>query len=138
MQQKLSLKLVGTVWICFLVCTIHYALAKQKAVGTASHSFQYLLCNKTNDTTLCSAFLRNSSFHRDSRQQDFRAGCDAVFVSVLSLFTFVQFGNQGCVTASGDNGTCLTSAECAQRGGSGNGPCAAGFGTCCICEYYCW
>lgn len=55
--------------------------------------------------------------------------------AVLSLFTYVQFNNQECVGATGDNGTCVTASECAQKGGTSNGPCAGGFGTCCICEY---
>ncbi|PSN50139.1 hypothetical protein C0J52_15097 [Blattella germanica] len=47
---------------------------------------------------------------------------------VLSLFTIVQFQNQGCAASSGDNGTCLTSAECSERGGVASGPCANGYG----------
>lgn len=58
-----------------------------------------------------------------------------IFIAVLSLFTFVQFNNQACTTATGDNGTCLTAADCAQKGGKASGSCAAGFGSCCICEY---
>lgn len=54
--------------------------------------------------------------------------------TVLSLFTFVQFNNQECITASGDNGTCLTPADCSQKGGRASGSCAAGFGSCCICK----
>ncbi|PNF30477.1 hypothetical protein B7P43_G12146, partial [Cryptotermes secundus] len=53
-------------------------------------------------------------------------------VSVLSLFTIVQFQNQGCAASSGDNGTCLTSAECSDRGGVASGPCANGYGVCCV------
>ncbi|XP_069675740.1 uncharacterized protein [Periplaneta americana] len=50
----------------------------------------------------------------------------------LSLFTIVQFQNQGCAASSGDNGTCLTSAECTDRGGVASGPCANGYGVCCV------
>ncbi|XP_063911375.1 uncharacterized protein LOC135128394 [Zophobas morio] len=50
----------------------------------------------------------------------------------LSLFTFVQFSNQICMGATGDNGTCVSAPECSQRGGTANGPCAGGFGTCCM------
>ncbi|XP_017786149.1 PREDICTED: uncharacterized protein LOC108569195 [Nicrophorus vespilloides] len=50
----------------------------------------------------------------------------------LSLFTFVQFSNQECMGTGGENGTCLTSAQCTQRGGTGGGPCAGGYGICCI------
>ena len=57
-----------------------------------------------------------------------------VGVAVLSLFTVVQFANQPCAAASGDNGTCLTLAECASRGGLASGPCAGNFGVCCVCK----
>ncbi|KAK9729252.1 hypothetical protein QE152_g15997, partial [Popillia japonica] len=50
----------------------------------------------------------------------------------LSLFTLVQFSNQDCMGATGDNGSCLTPAECAQRGGTANGSCAFGYGACCV------
>ncbi|XP_014249299.1 uncharacterized protein LOC106666516 [Cimex lectularius] len=50
----------------------------------------------------------------------------------LSLFTVVQFGNDGCQASTGDNGTCMTSAECSARGGVANGPCAKTFGVCCL------
>nr|CAD7419831.1 unnamed protein product [Timema poppensis] len=50
----------------------------------------------------------------------------------LSLFTVVQFQNQGCAAASGDNGTCLTSSECSERSGTASGPCANGYGVCCV------
>ncbi|XP_065162415.1 uncharacterized protein [Atheta coriaria] len=50
----------------------------------------------------------------------------------LSLFTFVQFSNQECMGATGDNGTCLTAQQCQQRGGSSSGPCAGGYGMCCV------
>ncbi|KDR14260.1 hypothetical protein L798_10568 [Zootermopsis nevadensis] len=50
----------------------------------------------------------------------------------LSLFTIVQFQNQGCAASSGDNGTCVTSAECSDRGGVASGPCANGYGVCCV------
>ncbi|KAJ9583664.1 hypothetical protein L9F63_021994, partial [Diploptera punctata] len=50
----------------------------------------------------------------------------------LSLFTIVQFQNQGCAASSGDNGTCLTSAECSERGGVASGHCANGYGVCCV------
>nr|XP_022917323.1 uncharacterized protein LOC111426814 [Onthophagus taurus] len=50
----------------------------------------------------------------------------------LSLFTLVQFENEQCMGATGDVGTCMTSADCQQRGGTSNGVCANGYGTCCI------
>ncbi|KAJ8922140.1 hypothetical protein NQ315_004075, partial [Exocentrus adspersus] len=52
--------------------------------------------------------------------------------AVLSLFTYIQFNNQECVSSTGENGTCVTTSECTQRGGTANGPCAGGYGVCCI------
>lgn len=57
-----------------------------------------------------------------------------LLVLVLSLFTLVQFSNQECIGATGDNGTCLASSECLERRGTANGPCANGFGICCLCK----
>ncbi|XP_059084415.1 uncharacterized protein LOC131881546, partial [Tigriopus californicus] len=61
---------------------------------------------------------------------------------VFSLFNIVQFKNEGCRSSStissggtgstNRNGTCYTSTECATRGGSAAGSCAAGFGVCCV------
>jgi len=53
---------------------------------------------------------------------------------VFSLFSIVQFPNEGCTTTSAtyDNGTCFTASECSSKGGSANGNCAAGFGVCCV------
>ncbi|GLV46660.1 uncharacterized protein CBL_11497 [Carabus blaptoides fortunei] len=50
----------------------------------------------------------------------------------LSLFTLVKFPNEGCRTPTGDNGTCLTAAECQGRTGTASGPCANGYGICCV------
>ncbi|TRY79085.1 hypothetical protein TCAL_13398, partial [Tigriopus californicus] len=57
---------------------------------------------------------------------------------VFSLFNIVQFKNEGCRSSStissggtgstNRNGTCYTSTECATRGGSAAGSCAAGSG----------
>merc|ERR1711997_863432 len=52
---------------------------------------------------------------------------------VFSLFTIVNFPNDQC-TAKSDNtlyGTCYTASECASKGGTADGNCAAGFGACC-------
>lgn len=57
---------------------------------------------------------------------------------VFSLFTIVNFENTECestVQASNGqnrNGTCYTSSECGDKGGSSKGSCASGFGVCCI------
>ncbi|XP_066901673.1 uncharacterized protein [Halyomorpha halys] len=50
----------------------------------------------------------------------------------LPIFTIVQFGNDGCLTSSGDNGTCTTESECTRTGGVPSGPCARTFGVCCL------
>ncbi|VEN55097.1 unnamed protein product [Callosobruchus maculatus] len=50
----------------------------------------------------------------------------------LSLFTYVQLNNPECVASNGDYGICTTPTECKQRGGVVDGPCAGGYGTCCI------
>merc|ERR1712156_850825 len=60
---------------------------------------------------------------------------------VFNIFSIVQFKNTGCVSqmqltsGSGNtfrNGTCFTSAECIEKGGSSSGSCAGGFGVCCV------
>merc|ERR1712061_6687 len=52
---------------------------------------------------------------------------------LLSLFSVVTFKNDGCSSNSdGRNGTCFTSTECSNKGGTASGNCAAGFGVCCI------
>ena len=52
-------------------------------------------------------------------------------ILVLSLFSVVRFANTQCYGSNGYNGTCLTSAECSQNGGTSSGSCASGFGVCC-------
>jgi len=58
---------------------------------------------------------------------------------VFSLFSIVTFKNSGCRSTSGTtgsginrNGTCYTSTECQNKGGTAAGNCAAGFGVCCL------
>jgi len=52
----------------------------------------------------------------------------------FSLFSIVQFPNEGCTTSSSSTtyGTCYTATECSTKGGSADGNCAAGFGVCCL------
>jgi len=52
----------------------------------------------------------------------------------FSLFSIVQFPNQVCIASSSTTtqGTCYTSSECTEKGGTGDGNCAAGFGVCCV------
>lgn len=54
-------------------------------------------------------------------------------ISVLSLFTVVQWPPGGCAAPSGEIGNCLADNECLVRGGIPGGPCAGGYGMCCIC-----
>jgi len=56
---------------------------------------------------------------------------------VFSLFSIVSFPNDGCASQSVQgskprNGTCFTSTECNEKGGTVSGNCAAGFGVCCL------
>merc|ERR1711884_816333 len=49
------------------------------------------------------------------------------------IFSVVKFANDACQSAdTGYNGTCMTSTECTNVGGSASGSCAEGFGVCCV------
>lgn len=50
---------------------------------------------------------------------------------LISSFQIVRFPNDGCVGSGARNGTCYTSQECADKGGTSSGSCADGFGVCC-------
>merc|ERR1712088_410058 len=50
---------------------------------------------------------------------------------LISTFQIVRFPNEVCVGSSSRNGTCYTSAECSDKGGTSAGSCADGFGVCC-------
>lgn len=50
---------------------------------------------------------------------------------LFNAFTVVRFPNDGCVTSTGEYGTCYTNSECTALGGSNGGSCASGFGVCC-------
>jgi hypothetical protein len=60
---------------------------------------------------------------------------DDTYVSVLSLFTIVQFPNEPCQTSDGVNGTCYHHLQCRSLGGISSGSCAQGYGICCYCKY---
>jgi len=49
----------------------------------------------------------------------------------LSVFQVVRFPNTGCTGSSSLNGTCYTTSECTNKGGTSSGSCANGFGVCC-------
>ncbi|XP_037084949.1 uncharacterized protein LOC119105590 [Pollicipes pollicipes] len=49
----------------------------------------------------------------------------------LNIFTIVRFANEECRGSNGLNGTCVSPAECRQRGGQDSGTCAGSYGVCC-------
>jgi len=49
----------------------------------------------------------------------------------FSIFQIIKFENAPCVGSSSRNGTCFTTAECENAGGTEGGSCADGFGVCC-------
>lgn len=51
---------------------------------------------------------------------------------LISTFQIVRFPNAVCFGSNSRNGTCYTSAECSDKGGTSSGLCADGFGVCCI------
>merc|ERR1712018_1101276 len=72
--------------------------------------------------------LIQGSFQEENEQRDGK---------VFSLFSIVTFPNSGCSSQSttgnkARNGTCFTSTECSDKGGTVSGNCAAGFGVCCL------
>ena len=47
----------------------------------------------------------------------------------------LRFPNGACMSSSaGKNGTCYAQDECENKGGTGYGSCAGGYGVCCVCE----
>ncbi|XP_047358561.1 uncharacterized protein LOC124952550 isoform X1 [Vespa velutina] len=56
---------------------------------------------------------------------------------LFPLFTVVRFENNACGGLNGENGTCISSTECSQRGGISSGVCANGYGVCCIVMVSC-
>lgn len=50
---------------------------------------------------------------------------------LISSFQIVRFPNDGCEGSGTRNGTCYTSQECGDKGGTSAGSCADGFGVCC-------
>ncbi|XP_055373573.1 uncharacterized protein LOC129606949 [Condylostylus longicornis] len=53
-------------------------------------------------------------------------------IRFLPLFTVLQIGPGYCTAPSGELGTCLANNDCILRGGILGGPCAGGYGICCI------
>jgi len=57
---------------------------------------------------------------------------------LLPLFNVVKFTNDFCESTSNSrNGTCYTSQECSDLGGTAGSSCAEGFGVCCTFELTC-
>lgn len=54
---------------------------------------------------------------------------------VLSLFTIYQWNNGLCTATSGEYGMCLPESDCIGRRGILGGPCAQGYGICCVCKF---
>lgn len=59
----------------------------------------------------------------------------------FSLFNLVTFRNDECrskedLSGGARNGTCYTSTECGNKGGTSSGNCASGFGVCCVFLVY--
>merc|ERR1712110_872832 len=54
----------------------------------------------------------------------------------LSMFEIINFPNDAC-TGDSKNGTCYTSAECEDLGGTKDGDCAQGYGVCCTFQVEC-
>jgi len=51
---------------------------------------------------------------------------------LFSVFQIVKFNNDACNAVDGTLGTCYTASECTAKGGTERGPCASGFGVCCV------
>jgi len=91
---------------------------------------------------LGSARQRKGSSNGDQAQNQGIAETDRDG-KLFSLFTIVNFKNDPCISSSSlssgstsyRNGTCYTSSECSNKGGSSKGNCASGFGVCCIFLY---
>merc|ERR1712001_729326 len=49
----------------------------------------------------------------------------------LLPFQIIKFPNDPCDVSSTKNGTCYTSEECSDKGGTSIGSCAEGYGVCC-------
>jgi hypothetical protein len=52
------------------------------------------------------------------------------------MFEIIKFNNDAC-TGDSKNGTCYTSAECDDKGGTKDGSCADGYGVCCTFDLNC-
>merc|ERR1712083_1107710 len=55
----------------------------------------------------------------------------------LLPFQIIKFPNDPCDVSSTKNGTCYTSEECSDKGGTSIGSCAEGYGVCCTFSIGC-
>merc|ERR1711874_488942 len=74
---------------------------------------------------VCLLFLTSSTFCQEEVTNAERNE------KLISTFQIVRFPNDVCVGSNSRNGTCYTSAECSDKGGTSSGSCADGFGVCC-------
>jgi len=56
---------------------------------------------------------------------------------MISIFNVVKFKNDVCAGSGNQNGTCYTTEECSNRGGTASGSCAEGYGVCCVVSLDC-
>merc|ERR1711992_98296 len=81
-------------------------------------------------TLLLTASVSSTRAEDDEVEESEREG------KVLPVFQVVRFPNDICA-GSTRNGTCYTSEECSNKGGTNDGSCASGFGVCCTFTLSC-
>jgi len=103
------------------LCTNHNFVESSSTAMSSSSPFQTFLIFVGLLSMMEGQTLKDEKAIRDSK--------------VFSIFSIVQFKNTGCTSSmtlsssSGNtyrNGTCLTNAECGEKGGSSSGSCAGG------------
>ena len=55
----------------------------------------------------------------------------AIYDVIISIFSIFYYSQCTAVSDTSVFGTCYAESECAGKGGTVNGNCAAGFGVCC-------
>jgi len=63
--------------------------------------------------------------------------CNSAQKLRAGIFDLVKFPNDICEGQGYRNGTCYTSSECSEKGGTADGTCADGYGVCCIFSIGC-
>ena len=100
-----------------LVSTVTSAAVEEKALKTQEESDREGKCKFATHSSHLSAF-------------------NTCIISVFSIFQIVKFNNDACSAIDGTTGTCYTASECTANGGQDKGPCASGFGVCCVGKNY--